>query len=104
MKLKWSKYAIYLESWDKNWSELSTFFVYPRPIRKMIYTTNPIESLNRQFRKVTKTTSVFPNNIALKKLLWLAQKDIIRKWTKPIPKWGEIVAQFAIFFPNQIKL
>lgn len=104
MKLKWSKYAVYLDSWDKNWSELSTFFVYPELIRKMIYTTNPIESLNRQFRKVTKTTSVFPNNISLKKLLWLAQKDIIRKWTMPVAKWGEIVAQFAIFFPDQIKL
>ena len=104
MKLKWSKYAVYLESWDKNWSELSTFFVYPELIRKMIYTTNPIESLNRQFRKVTKTTSVFPNNISLKKLLWLAQKDIIRKWIIPVAKWGEIVAQFAIFFPDQIKL
>jgi putative transposase len=104
MKLKWPKYTVYLESWDKNWSELSTFFVYPELIRKMIYTTNPIESLNRQFRKVTKTTCIFPNDISLKKLLWLAQKDIIRKWTMPIAKWGEIIAQFAIFFPKQIKL
>lgn len=104
MKKKWKKYEVYLESWDKNWGELSTFFVYPELIRKLIYTTNPIESLNRQFRKVTKTTSIFPHDTALRKLLWLAQKDITKKWNVPIPKWGEIVAQLAIFFPEKIKL
>jgi putative transposase len=104
VKGNWSQYAVYLESWEKNWSELSTFFVYPEVIRKIIYTTNAIESLNRQFRKVTKTTSIFPHNESLTKLLWLAQEDISKKWNHPIPNWGEIIAQFSIFFPDRINL
>ncbi len=104
MKAKWEKYAVYLESWERNWTELSTFFQYPAVIRKIIYTTNAIESLNRQFRKVTKTTSIFPHNDALKKLLWLSQRDITKKWNHPIPNWGEIIAQFSIIFPEKIKI
>lgn len=101
---RWPPYGIYLDSWERNWGDLSTFFVYPEVIRKMIYTTNPIESLNRQFRKVTKTTSIFPHEQSLHKLLWLAQKDISKKWTVQYRKWGEIIAQFAIFFPDRIQL
>lgn len=101
---KWEQYAIYLKSWKDNWSELSTFFIYPESIRRIIYTTNAIESLNRQFRKVTKTTSIFPHNESLIKLLWLAQRDIIKKWTNPIHNWGEIIAQLLIMFPDRIKL
>ncbi len=104
MKKKWPQYAIYLESWEKKWNELSTFFVYPESIRRIIYTTNLIESLNRQLRKVTKTTSIFPHNESLMKLLWLAQEDISKKWNQPIQNWGEIIAQFAIFFPERINL
>lgn len=101
---KWEQYAIYLKSWKDNWSELSTFFIYPESIRRIIYTTNAIESLNRQFRKVTKTTSIFPHNESLMKLLWLAQRDIIKKWTNPIHNWGEIIAQLLIMFPDRIKI
>lgn len=104
MKKEWSQYAIYLKSWENNWSELSTFFTYSQEIRKIIYTTNIIEGLNRQFRKVTKTTSIFPHNEALEKLLWLAQKDITKKWSMPIKNWGKIIGQFAIIFPDRIKL
>lgn len=103
MKKNWSQYAIYLKSWETNWSELSTFFIYPAEIRKIIYTTNSIEGLNRQFRKVTKTTSIFPHNDSLAKLLWLAQNDITKKWTMPIRDWGKIIGQFAIMFPERIK-
>ncbi len=103
-KEKWPKYAVYLESWEKNWPELSTFFVYPEAVRKLIYTTNPIESLNRQFRKVTKTTCVFPHEQSLRKLLWLAQADITKKWSMPIQNWGEIIAQILIFFPGKIEV
>jgi len=103
MKKNWSQYAIYLKSWETNWSELATFFVYPAEIRKIIYTTNSIEGLNRQFRKVTKTTSIFPHNDSLAKLLWLAQNDITKKWTMPIRDWGKIIGQFAIMFPERIK-
>lgn len=88
MKTKWEPYAVYLKSWEENWGTLSTFFIYPAEIRKIIYTTNPIESLNRQFRRVTKTTCIFPHDTAAAKLLWLAQKDITKKWTTPIQNWG----------------
>ena len=100
----WPQYKFYLKSWINKWQELSTFFVYPAEIRKIIYTTNAIEGLNRQFRKVTKTTSVFPHNESLMKLLWLAQHDITRKWNMPIHNWGIIVSQLAIMFPERIKL
>lgn len=101
MKKDWKQYEVYLESWNNNWTELSTFFLYPEEIRKVMYTTNAIESLNRQFRKVTKTTSIFPHNEALQKLLWLAQNDIAKKWNMPIHNWGKIVAQLAILFPEK---
>ena len=104
VRKKWPKYDIYLKSWETNWNELSTFFSYPEEIKKIIYTTNAIEGLNRQFRKITKTTSVFPHNESLAKLLWLVQKDITKKWTKPIPNWGSALGQFAIMFPGRIPL
>jgi putative transposase len=69
-----------------------------------MYTTNAIESVNRQFRKVTKTTSIFPHDEALLKLLWLAQRDIARSWTMTVHNWGEIVAQLAILWPEKIRL
>ncbi len=104
VKKKWPGYAFALKSWDANWAELSTFFIYPEEIRKIIYTTNAVEGLNRQFRKVTKTTTVFPHDQSLLKLLWLAQKDITKKWTMTVHNWGKIIAQFAIFFPERILL
>lgn len=104
VKKDWSQYAVHLKSWENNWSELAVFFVYPEEIRKIIYTTNAIEGLNRQFRKVTKTTSIFPHNESLLKLLWLAQNDITKKWTLPVKNWGKIIGQFSIMFPDRIKL
>ncbi len=104
MRKKWVKYDIYLKSWEMNWTQLSTFFAYPEEIRKIIYTTNIIEGLNRQFRKITKTTSIFPHDDSLLKLLWLAQNDITKKWTMPIRNWGIVMGQFAIMFPNRITL
>lgn len=104
MKEKWSDYAVYLKSWENNWGELSTFFVYPEEIRRIIYTTNAVEGLHRQFRSVTKTTVIFPHDTSLRKLLWLAQKDISKKWTKPIQNWGKIAAQFAIFFDDRFQV
>jgi transposase-like protein len=69
-----------------------------------MYTTNAIENLNRQFRKVTKTTTVFPHDDSLIKLLWLAQEDISHRWTITARHWGQIVAQFAILFPDKMKI
>lgn len=104
VKEKWPSYALYLKSWEDKWAELSPFFAYSPIIRKMIYTTNAVENLHRQFRKVTKTTTIFPHDEALLKLLWLAQRDISKSWTQPLLNWGEIITQFAIMFPDRIKL
>lgn len=99
----WPQYRAYLKSWELRWTELAPFFGYPQPIRRMIYTTNAIENLNRQFRKVTKTTGVFPHDESLIKLLWLAQTDIAQKWTFVIRGWGEAMAQLSILFPDRVQ-
>ncbi len=103
MEKYWPQYAAYLKSWETKWSDLAPFFSYPQPIKKMIYTTNAIENLNRQFRKVTKTTQVFPHDDALLKLLWLAQADITQQWTMPSRNWGEVMAQLSILFPDRVQ-
>ncbi len=104
VKQAWPQYALYLRSWEQKWPELSTFFAYPQAIRRLIYTTNGIESLHRQFRKVTKTTCVFPHEESLIKLLWLAQQDISKKWTMAVRNWSEVIGQLSIMFPDRIKL
>lgn len=104
VKQTWAEYEVYLKSWEINWSELSTFFVYPPEIRRLIYTTNAIENVHRQIRKVTKTTTIFPNDEALIKLVWLAQRNISKKWSTPLNSWGEIMKQLALFYPERVKL
>lgn len=101
VQARFPQYVVYLKSWETKWHLLSTFFEYPEEIRKIIYTTNTIEGLNRQYRKVTKTTSIFPHDQALTKLLYLATNDIAKKWVMPIRNWGAIVAQLAILFPEK---
>jgi len=84
---KWdNKYAYALKSWDDNWSELSTFFKYPNEIRKIIYTTNTIESFNSRLRKVTKTKNSFPSDMALLKILYLVTKKHCQKMEKTYSK------------------
>lgn len=100
----WPQYEIYIKQWENNWHKLSTMFEYPEEIRRVMYTTNLIENLNRQFRKVTKTKSVFPNNSSLMKLLWLRQRDITKKWNIPIRNWAQIYAQLSILFPDKIDI
>jgi transposase-like protein len=100
---RWPQYRSYLQSWEARWADLAPFFGYPEPIRRMIYTTNAIESLNRQFRKVTKTTCVFPHDDALVKLLWLAQSEISQRWTAAQRGWGEAMAQLSILFPDRVQ-
>jgi len=84
------KYPLIVRSWRQNWAEIATFFKYPPEIRKLIYTTNIIESYHRQLRKVTKGKSIFPSDEALLKMLYLATQDVLRKWTGRIPNWGQI--------------
>ena len=99
---RWPQYRSYLKSWEVRWPDLAPFFGYPEPVRKMVYTTNAIENLNRQFRKVTKTTTVFPHDDALIKLLWLAQADITQAWVLTTRNWGEVMAQLNILFPDRV--
>ena len=101
---KWGgRYPLAVKSWRNNWSEVSTFFRYPVEIRKLIYTTNMIESFHRQLRKVTKSKSVFPTDDALLKMLYLATMDVAGKWTMKIPNWGMIVSQFSIYFEDRLR-
>lgn len=97
------KYPLIVRSWRQNWPEISTFFKYPPEIRKIIYTTNIIESYHRQLRKVTKGKGVFPTDEALLKMLYLATQDVLRKWTGRVQNWGQILLQFSIFFPDKVK-
>lgn len=97
------KYPVVIRSWNVNWDRLSTFFQYDESIRKLIYTTNAVEGYHRQTRKVTKTKGVFPNDMALLKLVYLSTCNISKKWTKPIKGWGLIVQQLSIIFGDRMK-
>ena len=96
------KYQLIVQSWRRNWDELATFFKYPPEIRKLIYTTNIIESYHRQLRKVTKGKSIFPSDEALLKMLYLATMDVIRKWTGRVQNWGQMLLQLSVFFPDRV--
>ncbi|PAK55726.1 IS256 family transposase [Paenibacillus sp. 7541] len=97
-----AKYPLIVRSWRNNWEELSTFFKYPPEIRKLIYTTNMIESYHRQLRKVTKGKSIFPTDEALLKMLYLATMDVTRKWTGRVQNWGQMLLQLSVFFPDRV--
>ena len=100
---KWGKkYPMCVNSWRNNWAELATYFKYPEGIRKLIYTTNSIENFNRQLRKVTKNKTIFPNDYALQKSLYLAMVDASSKWTSSIRGWDQILSQLSIFFEGRI--
>jgi putative transposase len=102
---KWGKtYPVVLDSWHRNWSKLSTFFKYPPEVRKLIYTTNPIEGFHRQVRKVTKTKGAFTSDMALLKLIYLATQNIMKKWTMPLSNWATTVSKLSIIFSDRIKL
>ena len=95
---KWGKkYPLVINSWNNKWDNLSIFFKYPAEIRKIIYTTNIIESVHRQFRKLTKTKGAFPNENSLLKLLYLGIQNASKKWTMPVRNWPLTISQLAIF-------
>jgi transposase-like protein len=98
-KEKWGKkYPNAIKSWEDNWDNLITFFAFPEYIRKIMYTTNAIESLNSQFRKVTKTKLIFPHDDSLLKMLYLATENISKKWTRIYKDWDLVVNQLEIMF------
>jgi len=96
------KYPKISESWRKNWANLSTYFKFPEELRRLIYTTNNIEGFNRQLRKVTKSKSVFPTDDSLFKMLYLAMRDITKKWTGRRIDWSKIHAQLTVFYGERI--
>ena len=97
-----NKYPKISKSWRENWANLSTYFKFPPELRKLIYTTNTIEGFNRQLRKVTKARSVFPTDDSLLKLLYLAMKDITKKWTGRRQDWSRIYAQLVIYYGDRL--
>jgi putative transposase len=102
---KWGKkYPKVLESWQRNWEKLSTYFKYSEQIRKLIYTTNTIEGYHRQVRKVTKTKGAFPSDMALLKLIYLSQENISKKWVMPLSNWGQTAQQLSIWFGDRMPL
>jgi putative transposase len=102
---KWDhKYPMISKSWRNNWDNLNEFFNYPEYIRKAIYTTNAVESLNSSLRKVVKKRSAFPTDDAIYKVLYLALTNAEKKWTMPITDWGAAVNQFAIHFDGRVQI
>lgn len=103
LEQKWGKqYPLVVQSWRRKWQHISTYFKYPETIRKVIYTTNAIESIHRQFRKLTKTKGAFPNENSLLKLLYLGLKNAQQKWTMPIHNWNLALSQLAIYFEGRL--
>jgi len=102
---KWDgRYPMISKSWRANWSRIIPFFSYSEDIRKVIYTTNAIESLNNSLRKVTKNRNSFPSDEAAIKLLYMALKNIKKKWTMPIRNWSLAIHQFSIHFEGRVSL
>lgn len=103
LESKWGQqYPIVLRSWRNKWENLSVFFKYPAYVRKAIYTTNAIEAVHRQFRKLTKTKGGFPNENSLLKLLYAGILNASKKWTMPIQNWNMTLSQLAIHFEGRL--
>ena len=100
---KWdARYPSIAKSWRANWARVIPRFGFPEDIRRAVYTTNAIESLNMSLRKVIKTRASFPNDDAAFKLLYLALRNIAKKWTMPIPHWSQAMQAFAIIFEGRV--
>jgi len=103
LEKKWNaQYPIVIKSWRNNWERLSQYFKYPEDIRRIIYTTNTIEAVHRQFRKLTKTKGAFPNQNSLLKLLYMGIQNASKKWTMPVQNWSLTISQLAIFFEGRL--
>lgn len=99
---KWRKqYPSCVKSWEENWEVLSTFFEYPQEIRKIIYTTNIIEGLNRQFRQITKNKPSFTNDDSLRRMLYLASQRIVKHWHARCQNWDLVLSQLEIMFADR---
>jgi putative transposase len=102
---KWGKkYPLAVNPWKNHWQHVSTYFKYSDDIRRIIYTTNAVEGLHRQLRKVTKNRSLFPNDEALMKILFLAIRDVEKKWTSPLQNWSLTISQLSGMFEGRVIL
>ena len=102
---KWGrKYPYAISNWENNWEDVSSFFQFSfsEEIRRIMYTTNIIEALNHQYRKVTKTKSVFPNDQSLEKMLYLASENIIKKWTQRYRGWDQVLNQLIVLYGERL--
>ncbi len=103
IKEKWGKKYLYaVSNWEKNWEDVRSFFQFSDDIRRIIYTTNIIEGLNRQYWKVTKTKSVFPSDSSLEKMLYPASGNIIKKWTQRYRNWDQVLNQIIVLYRDRI--
>jgi len=103
LEQKWGKqYPNSIKGWKNNWEILNPFFNYPQEIRKIMYTTNIIEGLHRQFRKVTKTKTMFPNDQSLEKMLYLATQNVMKKWSIRFKDWDKVINYLQIMFEGRI--
>ncbi|MBB1470451.1 IS256 family transposase [Pseudoalteromonas sp. SG41-5] len=103
LEAKWGDaYPLVINSWRNKWHNLSAYFKYPEPIRRVIYTTNAVEAVHRQFRKLTKTKGAFPNENSLLKLLYAGILNATEKWTMPIHNWSLCLSQLAIYFKGRL--
>lgn len=100
---KWKeKYPIVMNRWEDNWSVISPFFKFSQRIRKMIYTTNSIESLNSGYRRLNRSRNVYPSIQALNKVLYLATRRITKNWNSKVPEWGECLRELEIMYDGRI--
>ncbi|CAM3689384.1 Transposase, Mutator family [Vibrio aerogenes CECT 7868] len=100
LEAKWGKqYPVVIQSWRNKWEHLSAYFSYPEQIRRVIYTTNAVEAVHRQLRKLTKTKSGFANEISLLKLPYAGMLKASEKWTHPVQNWNLALSQLSIHFP-----
>lgn len=102
---KWGqKYPLVLKSWQSKWDYLSAYFKYTKPVRRLIYTTNPIEGFHRQVRKYTKSKGAFTSDNALYKLIYAAVMQIKKKWTMPVRDWALTISQLDIYFAGRLNV
>jgi len=105
LQKKWgSKYTLAVRPWLVHWDNIKPFFAFPEQIRRLIYTTNAVESVHRQLRKVTKTKAIFPTDESLIKMLFLAIRDVSKKWTMPMHGWKTIISHLSIVYGDRLGL
>lgn len=104
IKDRWGNdYPFAIRSWENNWDVITPFYKFPEEIRRIIYTTNIIEGLHRQYRKVTKSKTMFPSDSSLEKMLYLASMNVMKKWTQRYKNWDRVLSQLMIQYPGRLE-